>query len=897
MTVESGIRPRNIRGLCVRVSPLALAIATALTGAFAASAQQGGGLEEIVVTARYREENIQTTPISISAFSGEELELRSIENVEDIGLVIPNAYFRRNASNFGPNNTIGLRGLNQVDFSYAFEPTVGIYIDDVYHSTITGSDMDLVDLERVEVLRGPQGTLFGKNSIGGAIRLISRKPEGDNTGSVAATFGDFDRLDLKAVGDFALVPEKLFVRIVGTTKKQEGYGASLDFTCEMIRRGTPQLAGIGDGLAFGGYGPDNTALFPSPVPGAPPIGDFDTLPDLLPPIAVPVGSAADNAFSLPAARSIAQDGTCELGKLGGTSSEAGRVMLRFLASDKIDINLAVDMSSSLDDPNIDAQLSPINNGNNLAGIPTGGDNLYDSLVVFRKYGIHYASGDTRFLSPTPYTNYATFSDVVNGQTYPRDSIMDTRGASLVVDYAISDNLGAKIILAKRGYDSEWTNDSDRTPFGLTQTHYIQNHDETQAELQFNGSVGASDRLGWTAGLFYFDAESRAYNTTEFEAFHFSGALLNFVANDVYTTENESAFVHVTYDFTERLRVSGGARYTDESKTNRFDHGPELNRSDVPLLFGDSRTDWKVSVDYQLNDRMFLYAQAATGFTSEGATPRIFTVGQLMALKGEELVSNEIGAKLEFLDNRLRLNAAVFASDYDPRIRQTGGVTQCDARENLNPVPYRLGPGGRCPAGTALANTTGLPWFFYDNSPGELNGYEVELTASPVDSLLVNFSLGQNEYENADKDPLSVNYIAPGYLFQPEFNASAGVQWAFNLGGGGILTPRLDAFYQSDRHTGPANARPGIHDVIANVCPQQCLPAYTIFNLRLTYDAPNSDWRLSLAGTNVTDKFYWQQYSAEIGVNGTTGAITPFPAARTGVASAPREYALTIEKRF
>lgn len=864
----------------LKLSPLACAVAGALSVVAAPSLAQDAGLEEVVVTARYREENVQTTPIAISAFSGDELELRSIENVEDIGLVIPNAYFRRNVSNFGPNNTIGLRGLNQVDFSYAFEPTVGVYIDDVYHSTITGSDMDLIDLERVEVLRGPQGTLFGKNSIGGAIRLLSKAPQGDDTGLVSATFGSYDRLDLKGVGDFALVPEKVFVRLVGVTKQQDGYGASLDFTCEMIRRGTPQLAGIGDGLAFGGTVPDGP--------------DFDSANDLLPPIPVAVGSAADNAFAFPAARSITQDGTCELGELGGTSSEAGRVMLRFLPSEKLDINLSVDVSNSNDDPNVDTQLSPINNGT---------DNSYDTNVVFRRYGIHY--NDARMLTGDPYTNYATFADPVNGQTYPRNAVMDSGGVSLVIDYALTERIGAKLVLADRGYDTEWTNDSDRTPFGITQTHYLQDHDEQQVELRFDGVAGSNQRLGWTAGVFYFDSESRAYNTTEFEAFNYTGALANFVANDGYTTENESAFVHVTYDFTERLSISGGARYTDETKTNTFDHGPALNRSDVPLIFGDSRSDWKLSVDFQLNDSMFLYAQSATGFTSESATPRIFTVGQLMALDGEELVSDEIGAKLEFLEGRLRLNAAVFTSDYDPRVRQTGGVNQCDAPTELNPVPYRLG-GGNCPAGTwfgglsGLPPSTGLPWFYYDNSPGTLDGYEVELTATPVANLLINFSFGQNEYENSFNDPAPTNftYIAPGYLFQPEYTGSLGFQYTVQLGRGGVLTPRLDAFYQSERHTGSAAARPPAHGITANTCPRQCIQDYTIMNARVTYEPPNGGWRLSLAGTNITDEFYWQQYSAEITVNNNTGAITnTAPPGRSGVASAPREWALTIEKQF
>jgi iron complex outermembrane recepter protein len=868
--IEIITRPR-----AARFSPLALAVAASLgVGSVPALAQQqpqGGGLEEIVVTARYREENIHTTPISISAFSGDELEVRSIENVQDIGQVVPNAYFRRNSSNFGPNNTIGLRGLNQVDFSYAFEPTVGVYIDDVYHSTITGSDMDLIDLERVEVLRGPQGTLFGKNSIGGAIRLISKKPQGDNTGSVQATFGDYDRVDLKGVGDFALVPDKVFMRVVGTSKRQEGYGASLDFTCEMIRRGTPQLAGLGDGLGFGGTTADGP--------------DFDSEPDFLPPVAVPVGSPADNAFSFPAARDITQDGTCDLGKLGGTSTQAGRLLLRFLPSDKLDITVSIDRSNSDDDPNVDTQLTPINNTT---------DNPYDANIVFRKYGIHY--NDARMLTGNPYTNYATFADPVHGQTYPRNSEMDTRGLSAVFDYKLGENFGAKLILADRGYDSEWTNDSDRTPFGITQTHYIQNHDEEQQELQFSGTV-LNDKLGWTAGVFHFESTSRAYNTTEFEAFNYTGALANFTANDGYTTENSSAFVHVTYEFTDKLRLSGGLRYTQEDKSNTFDHGPSLNRANFPLIFGDDRTDWKLSVDYSLSDKIFLYAQAATGFTSEGATPRIFTVGQLMALKGEELLSDEVGVKFDLLDNRLRLNVAVFESEYDPRIRQTGGVNQCDAPANLSPIPYRLA-GGLCPAGTFFAGSTGLPWFFYDNVPGQLDGYEAELTVTPVDNLLINFSLGYNHYENNDLNPLSTTYVNPNFLSQPEYNSSAGLQYEFQLGRGGTLTPRIDAFYQSERDIGPANARPGVQDVTANTCPRQCIPSYTTFNARLTYQPPDASWRLSLGGTNVTDEFYWQQYSPEIPVNAATGAITNLnPAGRAGVASPPRMWSLTVEKSF
>lgn len=840
--------------LIKRIMLVALATAALLNPGITTVYAQETELEEIIVTARYVEEDIQSTPLAISAFSGEELELRSIENVEDIGLVVPNAFFRRNTSNFGPNNTIGLRGLNQVDFSYAFDPAVGIYIDDVFHSTITGSDMDLVDLERVEVLRGPQGTLFGANSLGGAMRLISKKPQGDGTGYLQATYGSYDRLDIKGMADFSIIDDKLFARVSGITKKRDGYGKRLDFTCDMIRRGTPELAGIGDG-----WGADGSA-------GA----GLDGMPD-----AVAVGSTADNDFALPAARDVVQDGSCALGTLGGQQSDAARVMLRYIATDDLEFNSTIEYSRSRDDPNVDAQLTR-----------AGGffDGAYDAGVVFPNYGISYTA-DNRFLSPDPYTNYATFSDPVEGQVYPADATIETWGVSGTADYKINDRISAKFIAAYRTYWNEWTNDSDRMPFATVQTHYRQEHDQFQAELRFTG-LAFNDRVEWTLGGFYFDTESRAFNTTEFGGFDFTGLLPNFVANDRFTNENKSVFVHMIYGVTDRISLSGGVRYTDEDRTNTFDHGPTL-KPETPLSYGQSSTDWKASVDFQYNDDIFLYAQVATGFRSEGATPRIFTPGQLGTVPSEEVITYEIGAKTDWLDNRVRVNVAGYFSDYDPRaILAFGLVNQCSVPTDPDPEPFFLA-GGVCPPGTFFGDlptpSAGLPWFYYSSAPGELKGFEIEASASPIDNMLANISIGYTEYDNDETDPANVPfYRHPSALIQPEWNMSGGVQYIFALNNGGTITPRLDWFYQSHRTNGDTTQE--------NTCPDECIPGYHLFNARITYESPSSDWTVSLSATNLFDKFYWQQ----LGQAGTpaTGIFS-----RAGVASRPREWAVTVLKRF
>ncbi|WP_417320075.1 TonB-dependent receptor [Emcibacter sp.] len=187
-------------------------------------------LEEIVVTAQFREQNLQDTPIAITAVSGDMLEARSQTNIVDVALQAPNVTLTQAGAAYGPSLGGEIRGVGQFDFNPAYEPGVGIYVDDVYYPILTGSVMDLLDLERVEILRGPQGTLTGRNSIGGAIKLVSKRPSGENEGYVSASYGSRDLIDIRASGDFTLA-DGLYARVSGVHKEQKGWVDRVDYGC------------------------------------------------------------------------------------------------------------------------------------------------------------------------------------------------------------------------------------------------------------------------------------------------------------------------------------------------------------------------------------------------------------------------------------------------------------------------------------------------------------------------------------------------------------------------------------------------------------------------------------------------------------------------------------------
>ncbi len=154
--------------------------------------QDTGKLDEVTVTGRYIKENLQQTPVAITAVSGDELTDRHLENLTDLGHAVPNLFITPGDANEGLVPTISMRGVSAGDSSFSTEPAVGIYIDDVYHNTMVGAALDLNDLERVEVKRGPQGTLSGFANIAGTISMVSKAPKGDDSGYFEAAYGSFN---------------------------------------------------------------------------------------------------------------------------------------------------------------------------------------------------------------------------------------------------------------------------------------------------------------------------------------------------------------------------------------------------------------------------------------------------------------------------------------------------------------------------------------------------------------------------------------------------------------------------------------------------------------------------------------------------------------------------------
>jgi iron complex outermembrane receptor protein len=797
---------RVYHATCARRTVMSVSLcALSLTGAVSikAQAQDGepggtGALQEVTVSARYTQENLQTTPLAITAVSGAELQSRAIPNVASLSAAVPNLYTHVGDAVQGPTPTISMRGVTAGDYSFARDPAVGIYVDDVYHSTLVGSNIDLADIERIEVKRGPQGTLAGNASIAGSISIYSKQPQGDDSGFFSAAYGSFNKVELRGAYDTAIT-DKLFMRVSGQSLRKDGYVDQLDFTCEMNRLGTPELA----------------ANFPT----------------------------ADKS-------AIQRD--CQMGTFGGQNLGAGKVALRYVASDQLELSGQVGYSRSADEAPAELLLDA-------HPAPNDGFNSVYSAQLYQRYGIVY---DNRFLPPPgrPYSAYATFNRPLSGISFDNSQGQYSKNASFKVDYDLTDRIHLKTIAAYSNHGGHLHQAGDVSPLGYVQGQVFFDTDQYTGEVRLTGTSFA-DKLDWAAGVFYMNSKNHLTGTIEF-------VTNNFIEDDHFTTDTRSAFMHGNYHLTDRLSFSAGLRYAITEKSASLDHPPLFNET-IPFSIKANRIDWLAAVNYDFTDDLMGYVTVATGSRPAGITTIVNTIYQLSRYPEEELTAYEAGVKTEWFNNRLRVNLAAFYSDYPSRLTSQSGF-QCLGEA---PPPTRRLLASECPPGGAIG------WNITIGTPAEIEGVELEVTAEPLDGLLLNLSGGYNHFINGVKDPSKPGYLAPGNVVMPEVNASAGIQYAIPFFRG-TLTPRIDANYSSKQTFVFQASR------LSPTGPLDTVPARTIFNAQINYEfGEGKTWNATLAATNLTDKYYFNTLFW-----GSTVATA-------GVVAAPREVSLSLRKNF
>lgn len=736
-----------------------------------AAASETADISDIVVTARFRNESVQTTPLAITALSGDQLTARGASRIEDIGASTPSVTLQQNSGGSGKAILAFIRGVGQFDFISAFEPGVGMYVDDVYHGTLLGGLFELTDTGQVEVLRGPQGILFGKNNEGGAIRISSTRPRGDGTGFFEAGLGSFNRVQVKGAFDFGLIEDVLALRVSGGMNSYDGFVKVIDFVCAR-----PAEAG--------------------------------TLPRQAPNRA---------------------DGSCEVGRNGGSDVKSVKANLLFTPNEALEINVIADLTDDKGTPTGEKLLAVNTNPpSSLGGFgPVPGFGTASATG----YGIPY---DSRFITPDFYSTYATYSDERGDVSFPRVNNMRSWGIMGKINWKISPNLTLTSITGYRSYKGEFTEIWGNAPIHIDDNYFRPYHRQFSQELRLNG-VLAGGALEWTLGGYHYDAYTEANDFIYLPEVTILNALvpsatkpgLAFYGVDPVKDRDNSAFAHVLFHATDKLNIEAGVRYSDIVKIYTFHRFVPEGFADYPIIAGfenlppqrspTSRLDYRAAVQYQWTPDIMTYATYATGFKGPGVNPRPTSAAEVLPFKEEKLQSYEVGIKTKLFDNRVRFNVSAYRSDY----------------KDLQLITVKPGfPGG-------IVSNAGK---------ARIYGVEVETQAEPVDGLVIDGSLGYIHFRYLDLGDAEGLAGAPCLdckaQYVPDWQAAVGIQYRASLGKLGTLTPRLDWAYRSKTYNDLFNSE------IASTA------GYSLFNGRLAYETEDKHWGASLEVKNIADKKYF-----------------------------------------
>jgi iron complex outermembrane recepter protein len=830
---------------CGRTGRRVLAgLSTAIVSSTTAFAAEGesDALQEVVVTAQFREQRLQDTPLAITAVNAEMLEARGQTSIAEVAAQAPNVSLRAQPQGGGSGLIAFIRGVGQTDFNYALDPGVGVYIDDVYIPTLSSSLLELIDLDRVEILRGPQGTLAGKNAIGGAIKLFSAKPKGDDTGMLRVSYGSYNELTLRGMADLK-ISDTLAFRVSGMSRGRDGYVGMLD------------------------YGQTH-----------------------------PSSNVAQNTTR--------GRGNSDYATMGGQNIQAARAALRWTPSDPLEVNLSYDYTRERSEA-IPAVLiaagaiapgGTVFNPSSVGASNTAGNpwlrgkngqpvNMSCAFVPAGRYScdtgaVTYNGFDPRFVS---YSNFLDgMAPTVQAPFKPYFAIPETvfngSGFQGTATYDFNSNLQLVYIGSYREYTSKFGQDQDATPLPVAQLDNELNHHAFTSEVRLN-MKSANGFVEGTVGAFYLDQKGTYTARVDL---NYVAPTIDFLHGpDTTPSTTKAVFGTATIHPTEAMSFTGGVRYTKDQKDyTYFRSNPDSTIPNPGLCFANppggslvaypncilsgiydvtgsfrgNRTDWRVVGDYKFTPAVLGYVSVSTGFKGGGVNPRPFVADQRLSFNPETLTTYEAGLKSEFFDRKLRLNGAVFLNKYEDIIL---GKTVCP--ESSLPTPC-LRPAN---IGTA-----------------DVKGAELELSVFPMRGLTFDASYSYLDFKYTSAttpDGLLAGTDIPANGITPY---TPKTQWSF---GGqydhdtplGTFSGRLDGSYQGKLFTNAENTSWGTVD------------GRFLANLRLSWSDPMAKWRASFEVQNLFDKYY---YTSVSDVTTSLGLVT-------GVPGLPRTYAASIERRF
>ncbi len=800
----------------------------------AASTDQkvSAGLEEVLVTARRRRESLQETPIAVTALSGAELQERGIVNIGELTKSVPSLEITESVSNL-----IYIRGIGQRAAFARVDPTVGVYLDNIFLPRADGHLMDTVDVENIQVLRGPQGTLFGKNTTGGAMVLTLEKPKADTEGYLFGSVGNYERVQVRGAYNTAL-SDNVFARISFNHLQDDGFFEDDSQGETNTSKGRTALFGqlrweISSTALL------DTLVYASRIDERLP-GSYCTFmnEDAVLVRGLYLMWPGDTDPSNPTAYKENCDSNSRE-RLGDLKSNMGpnnmmdRELDTYLAATTLDWELSETLSMKVVASARDETKGPL-----ISSDQDGGPaNFNESFTRFdggrESYSFEVQFNGTLFDGAVTYTSGFFAMEESNAETFTLINSLnglDITTVPLVLG-------GQRPVQPPPGGTNpplvgilvDPTLDSEFSLRNFTKAYF------------FQGSWDITEQLELTLGIRYTaerrqsDLEvrgtdrnavgQRLLGTGRFSPDFITGSGF-YVFNGVWAQDP----VGVAMSYFPDVDGDGINDFPYAAQPFRADEKDNTFKKTTPMASLSYQFPEEMLPDHW--DTFMVYGTWSSGFKSGFFEPK--GVDGLQQVEPEEVENRELGLKLEAFRRSLRFNMAVYDMDFDNQ-----QLIQVDADSNNNLV------------------------VIYQNAgASEIQGIEMELQWMPSPGLMINVSGSHNDYtftDFTDNDLLeaalgrqvSIDRSDETFPVSPESTLAFGIQYAFSADVG-VITPRLDFSYKSDVYHGLDD---GAHTIYEQDKSKAGQPAYSVTDFRLMWQNNEGNRTASLWIKNVFDERY------------------------------------------